>query len=142
MLLPVGGVLEACRRVTCVVILGTVASFTPPTAVAAADSDNPVDPVEIQSDRFRVAVTPARGGSILAMAVKKNGTNGKNGKIRKLWGFQFLDQGFHGFLWALDSDNAGELSSESRHTAIEPIAPMVSNEVCHETNKPRSVGAE
>ena len=77
MLLPVGGVLEACRRISCVVILGTVASFTPPTAVAAAESGNPADPVEIQSERFRVAVTPAKGGSILAMAVKKNGANGE-----------------------------------------------------------------
>jgi len=71
--LPFGGVLEACRGIVFCVILGTVASCTPPTAVAAADSEKPIDPVEVQSDRFRVAVTPARGGSILAMAVKKNG---------------------------------------------------------------------
>ena len=69
MLLPVGGVLEACRGIAFCVILGTVALCMSPAAVAAADSEKPVDPVVVQSDRFRVAVTPARGGSILAMAV-------------------------------------------------------------------------
>jgi len=73
MLLPVGGVLEVCRGIACGVILGMITSCAPPAAVAAPDNPNPVDPVELHSDRFRVSVTPARGGSILAMAVKKNG---------------------------------------------------------------------
>jgi len=70
MLLPVGGVLETCRGITCGVILGLTVLCTSPAAVAVAEE---ADPVEIQSDRFRVAVTPAKGGSILAMAVKRNG---------------------------------------------------------------------
>lgn len=74
-LLPVGGVLKTLRGITYGVILGWIVSCTPPTAVAVAEE---ADPVELQSDRFRVVVMPAKGGSILAMAVKKNGTNGKN----------------------------------------------------------------
>jgi len=70
MLLPVGGVLETCRGITCGVILGWTVSCASPAAVAVAEE---ADPVELQSDRFRVAVTPARGGSILAMGVKRNG---------------------------------------------------------------------
>ena len=70
MLLPVGGVLETCRGITCGVILGLTVLCTSPAAVAVAEE---ADPVEIQSDRFRVAVTPVKGGSILAMAVKRNG---------------------------------------------------------------------
>ena len=68
--------------------------------------------------------------------------DGLNDKAGNAGGFQVGKQGVNGFLWGIDTDQAGELTGEARHAAFLPTAVVAGDGFGKGLDQAGAVGAE